>query len=113
MTAYKIDLRLEPPSGWKPFGHVVIGIPEKQFLELKARFPDEGFKGQSPKVDQAIKEGITDNEREQIANHLGLRPNTQLRFEFQTIVGYVDEAKQKPQFENNGKKFWIFQHHSD
>jgi hypothetical protein len=112
MTAYKIDLRVEPPSYGKPFGHVVIGIPENQFLELKAKFPDEGFKGQNPKVDQTIKEGITNDEREQITKHLGLGPNTGFRFEFEGIVHHIDETKEQPQFESSGKKFWIFRYQS-
>ena len=111
MTAYEIGLYVEPVSGRKPFGHVVIGIPENQFLELKADCPDQGFKGQNPKVAQAIKEGITKDEREWMLLHLGLRPGTECRFTSQGIVPYIDEAKEKPHFERNGKKFWVFRHH--
>jgi hypothetical protein len=43
--AYKTELHVESPSGAVVFGFVVVGIPESQFLELKARFPDllDGF----------------------------------------------------------------------
>jgi hypothetical protein len=87
---------------------VEIGIPENQFLELIAKFPAVGFTGPNPKVDEAIKEGITKEERGRIAKHLGLRPNTEFKFEFQGILRYVDKAKEKPSFESNGKEFWIF-----
>ena len=112
MTAYKIDFCVEPPSSWKPFGHVVIGMPENQFLELKAQFPDEGFRGQNPKVDQAIKEGITKDERDRILMQLGFQSGTECKFTSQGIVRYIDEAKEPPQFESNGKKFWVFRHQS-
>jgi hypothetical protein len=108
MTAHKIELRIESPSSEKLFGFVVIGIPENQLLELIAKFPDAPFTGQNPKVNEAIKEGITKEEREPIAKHLGLRPNTEFKFEFQGFLRYLDEAKEKPSFESNGKKFWIY-----
>jgi hypothetical protein len=54
-----------------------VGIPECQFLELKAKFPDEGFKGQNPKLKQAVKQDITKEEREQIIEHLRLRPDAE------------------------------------
>src|SRR6516165_4962503 len=92
--AHKTELRVESPSGEVVFGFVVVGIPESQFLELKAKFPDEGFKAQNPKLKQAVKQDITKEEREQIIEHLRLRPDA--------------EAKEQPRFESNGKKFWIF-----
>jgi len=48
--AHKTELRVESPSGEIVFGFVVVGIPENRFLELKAKFPDEGFKEQNPKL---------------------------------------------------------------
>jgi hypothetical protein len=106
--AHKLELRAESRSGEKVFGFVVIGIPENQFLELKAKFPDEGFKGQNPKLNEAIKQDITKEESERIAEHLSLRPNEKSKFECETILRYLNEAKEKPRFESNGKKFWIF-----
>ena len=106
--AHKTELRVESPSGEVVFGFVVIGISENQFLELKAQFPDEGFKGQNPKLKEAVKQDITKEEREQIAEHLRLKSGTEPRFECETIVRYLDEAKEQPRFESNGKKFWIF-----
>ena len=52
--AHKTELRVESPSGEVVFGFVVIGISENQFLELKAKFPDEGFKKQNPRLKEAI-----------------------------------------------------------
>jgi hypothetical protein len=106
--AHKVELRIESPFSEKLFGSVVIGIPENQFFELIAKFPAISFTGQNPKVNEAIKEGITKEERERIAKHLGLRPNTEFKFEFQGILRYLDEAKEKPSFESNGKKLWAF-----
>ena len=44
-SAHKIELQIVSPSG-KPLGLVIVGIPEDQFLKLKAEFPDKGFSGQ-------------------------------------------------------------------
>ena len=107
-SAHKTELRVESPSGEVLFGFVVIGLPENQFLELKAKFPDEGFKGQNPKLKEAVKQDITKEEREQIGEYLHLRSGTEPKFECETIVRYLDEAKEQPRFESNGKKFWIF-----
>ena len=79
--AYKTELRVESPSGAVVFGFVVVGIPESQFLELEARFPDECFKGQNPRLKEAVKQDITKQEREQIAEHLRLEPDTELKFD--------------------------------
>ena len=106
--AYKTELRVESLSGELVLGFVVVGIPENQFLELKAKFPDEGFKKQNPKLKQAVKQDITKEERERIIEHLRLRPDTEAKFECEAIVRYLDEAKEQPRFESNGKKFWIF-----
>ena len=107
-SAHKTELRVESPSGELVYGFVVVGIPESQFLELKAKFPDEGFKGQNPRLKESVKQDITKEEREQIAEYLRLRPDTEPKFECETIVRYLDEAKEIPRFESNGKKFWIF-----
>jgi hypothetical protein len=107
-SAHKTELRVESPSGKDLFGFVVVGIPENQFLELNAKFPDEGFKGQNPKMKEAVKQDITKEEREQITKHLRLQPDMESKFECEAIVRYLDEAKENPIFESNGKKFWIF-----
>jgi hypothetical protein len=49
-----------PPGN--PLGSAMVGIPEEQFLELNAKFPPRGFAGQNPKVNEAIKESITEEE---------------------------------------------------
>src|SRR5215475_11786070 len=95
-SAHKTELRVESISGEMLFGFVVVAIPESQFLELKAKFPDEGFKGQNPRVKEAVKQGITKEEREQIIEHLRLRHDTEPKFECETIVRYLDEGKEKP-----------------
>ena len=72
-SAYKIEFCIESLSGEKLFGFVVVGIPENQFLELKAKFPDVGFKGQNPEINEAIKEGFTEEEKERIRQKLDYR----------------------------------------
>ena len=89
-----------------PLGSVMVGIPEEQFLELKAKFPSRGFAGQNPKVNEAIKESITEEEKTEIAEHLGIR-HTHFSFEFKAARHFIDEANERPSFESNGKKFWI------
>src|SRR6516225_4165661 len=106
--AYKMELRVESLSGELVLGFVVVGINENQFLELKAKFPDEGFKKQNPKLKEAIKQDITHEEREQIIELLRLSPDAEPKFECETIVRYLDEAREQPRFESNGKKFWVF-----
>ena len=96
--AHKTELRVESASGEVVFGFVVVGIPESQFLELKAKFPDERFKGQNPKLKQAVKLDITKEEREHIIEHLRLRPDAEAKFECGAIVRYLDEAKEQPRF---------------
>jgi hypothetical protein len=106
MTAHKVELSVESASG-TPVGSVVVGISEEQFLKLKADFPDIGFSGQNPKVNEAIGDGITETEKKQIAEHLGfLYQNFTLQFK--TICRFIDEAKERSSFESNGKKFWTF-----
>jgi hypothetical protein len=108
LSAHKIELRIESPSGDKLFGSVVIGIPENQFLELIAKFPAVSFTGQNPKVNEAIKEGITKEERGRMAKDLGFPADTEPKFEFQGMLRYIDEARETPSFESSGRKFWIF-----
>jgi hypothetical protein len=109
-SAYKIEFRVESLSGEKLFGFVVVGIPENQFLELKAKFPDVGFKGQNPKVNEAIKEDITKEEKDRITKKLANHSGMESKFIPEGISRYLDEAREKPSFESNGKKFWIFPH---
>ena len=82
----------------------MVGIPEEQFLELNAKFPSRGFAGQNPKVNEAIKESITEEEKTEIAEHLGIR-HTHFTFEFKAARHFIDEANERPSFESNGKKF--------
>ena len=84
-------------------------MPEDQFLKLKAEFPDRQWSGQDPRVDQAIRDGITEDEKRRIADELGLQPWIEFQFNVRTPgPRYVDETKENPSFEVNGKKFWIF-----
>jgi|SRR5271165_5555233 len=109
LSAHKLEFLVQPLSGLELYGYVVIRIPEDQFLRLKAEFPDRQWAGQDPKVNEAIKEGITKEEREEIAKHLKLLPRTEFQIIFRTPgPRYVDEAKENPSFEMNGKKFWMF-----
>jgi hypothetical protein len=108
-SAHKLELLVQPLSGLEIYGYVVIGIPEDQFLKLKAEFPDRQWAGQDPRINEAIKNGVTEDERKQIAVHFELRPWDEFKLEFRTpSPRYVDEAKKNPSFEMNGKKFWIF-----
>ena len=66
--AHKTEFRVESASGEVVFGFVVVGIPESQFLELKAKFPDERFKGQNPKLKQAVKQDITKKKENTLLN---------------------------------------------
>ena len=106
MATHKVDLRIEFPAG-TPIGNVVVGIPEDQFLELKDKVPDKEWSGRDPRVNEAIKDGITKEETERIAAHLRLPADTKLTLQFEGMSRYVDEAKEKPSFESSGKKFWI------
>ena len=59
-------------------------------------------------MNEAIKDGITKEETERIAFDLELPANTELKFElFGGIPYIVDETRDEPSFESNGKKFWI------
>jgi len=108
MPSHKVPIQIYLPSGKSP-GFVVVGIPDHAFLKLKAEHPGEGFNGHNPKLDVAIKDGITKEELERIARHLNVPYDTKLKCEIKGgILRYVDEAKEKPTFESDGKKFWIF-----
>jgi hypothetical protein len=69
-------------------------------VNSKTEFPDRQWSGQDPRVNEAINNGVTKTERKQIAVRLELRPWDEFKL--------VDETKELPTFENNGKKFWIF-----
>jgi len=105
-SAHKVQIQIYSPSGKSP-GFVLVGIPDDEFLKLKADYSEGGFKGHNPKLDVAIKGTITKEETERIARHLNLPYDT--KFKFLTRGGIprpVDEAK--PAFESNGRRFWIF-----
>jgi hypothetical protein len=88
-----------------------VGIPDDEFLKLKAEYPEGGFKGHNPNLDVAIKGAITKEETERIARHLNIPYDTKLKLQTRRgIPRPVDEAK--PVFESNGKKFWIFRQQS-
>jgi hypothetical protein len=108
MNGWKIPLLIESASGYLPVS-VVVGIPQEQFLELIARFPEKGWSGQNPKVNEAIRDGITDAEKKKIAALLRIL-HANFTFVFDTYPRFIDEAKQQPVFESNGKKFWIVPH---
>ena len=55
-------------------------------------------------MNEAIKEGITEEEKTEIAEHLGIR-HTHFTFEFKAARHFIDEANERPSFESNGKKF--------
>ena len=104
-SAHKVQLQIYLPSGKSP-GFVVVGIPDDEFLKLKAEYPEGGLKGHNRNLDVAIKGAITKEETERIARHLNLPYDTKLKFLTRGgIPRPVDEAK--PAFESNGKKFWI------
>ncbi len=80
VVAHKTEIVVLSLSGEKR-GYVVIGIPEEQFRELNAKFPPQSpFAGQNPKVNEAIKDGIS--EADHIRRHLNLRRSTKLKFTF-------------------------------
>jgi hypothetical protein len=93
----------ERASG-NPLGSVMVGIPEEQFLELNAKFPPRGFARQNPKVNEAIKESITEEEKTEIAEHLGIR-HTRFTFEFKAARHFIDEANERPSSKAMAKSF--------
>jgi hypothetical protein len=42
-----------------------------------------------------------------LLSNLRLELDTEPKFEFEAVFGYLDEAKETPRFESNKKKFWI------
>ena len=64
--------------------------------------------GPNPKVDDAIRQSITEEEKRQIRKHLKIPFYSDFKFKFQGIGRPVDETTEKPTFEGeNGKKFWV------
>ena len=106
-SVYKTELRVYLASG-ESRGSVVVRISEEESRELHAKFPPQSrWAETNPKVDQAICDGITKEEREQIAKHLRVEPWTEIRLEVKTdaFLSAVDE--EHPWFVMNGKAFWI------
>jgi hypothetical protein len=60
---WKLEFLVVSLSEMDLFGYVVVGIPEDQILKLKSEFPDRQWSGQDPRVNEAIKDGITDDEK--------------------------------------------------
>lgn len=103
---HKVLIRIYSLSN-QPLRSVIVGISGAQLDELRAKIPDQSqWSGTHPNVSKAIIDGITKEETERLASHLGLLPKTDLKFEpFGAFVPSVDETD--PSFEMNGKKFWV------
>jgi hypothetical protein len=76
-------------------------VPEDQMRELKKLSFQTGngldkIRGSTRRLTMVLPK----TERKQIAVHLELRPWDEFKL--------VDETKELPTFENNGKKFWVF-----
>jgi hypothetical protein len=105
MASAPVQIEVYSPSD-KHLCFVFVQAPDNQFLELATKYPPEAFAGQNIKLNEAIKEGITQKETEGIARHLKIPHDTKLKFEvFRGIPEAVDHAM--PPFDMNGKKFWI------
>jgi hypothetical protein len=100
-----LPLLIKSGSGYLPVT-VMVEIPAEQFSEIIAKFPNpHPFRGQDPRVNEAIRDGITDEEKKQVGALLRIW-HTNFTFVFDTIPRPpVDQAK--PDLEINGKKFWI------
>ena len=110
MSLEKRYLRVETLPGDRVFGSFVIGVPTATVLDLKQQYPDRNFAGPNPKVDDAIRQSITEEEKRQIRKHLKIALNADFKFKFQGIGRPLDEATEKPTFEGeNGKNFWVIQ----
>jgi hypothetical protein len=110
MSLEKRYLRVETLPGDRVFGSFVIGVPTATVLDLKQQYPDRNFAGPNPKVDDAIRQSITEEEKRQIRKHLKIALNADFKFKFQGIGRPLDEVTEKPTFEGeNGKKFWVIQ----
>ena len=108
MSLEKRYLRVETLLGDRVFGSFVIGVPIATVLDLKQQYPDHSFAGPNPKVDDAIRQSITEEEKRQIRKHLKIPFDSNFKFKFQGIGRPVDETTEKPAFKGeNGKKFWV------
>ena len=106
-SVYKTELRVYLPSG-ESRGSVVVRISEEESRELDAKFPPKSrWAGKIPNVEQAICDGITKEEREQIAKHLRVEPWTEIRLEVKTDAFLSEVDEEHPWFVMNGEAFWI------
>jgi hypothetical protein len=102
---HRTELLISDPSGNR-LGSVVVKISEDQSRELEQSPPQSPYSGKNPKVDQAICDGVTKEEREKIAKHFGLESGTEITLRVRDgFLSSVDEAN--PDFEINGRTFWI------
>ena len=79
---YTLEFLVQPRSGIDLFGYVVVGICEDQSLKLRAEFPDRQWSGQDPRFDQAIKDGITEDEKRRISDEPELPPWIEIQLNF-------------------------------
>ncbi len=99
---HKIEFVVLPISGMAPIGYVVLGVAKEEFLKLKEEFPDRPRSGEDPGVNGAIKDGVTEEERKQISEHLQIRQWDGFNLEFRTPgTRYLEEEKEAPAFESN------------
>jgi len=102
-SVYKTELRVYLPSG-ESRGSAVVRIPEEESRELNTKFPPQSRWAEK---DQAICNGITKEEREQIAKYLSVEPWTEIRLEVKTGAFLSAVNEEHPWFVMNGKAFWI------
>ena len=100
---YKTELRVYLPSG-ESRGSVVVRISEEESRELDAKLPPQS---QWAEKDQAVCNGITKEEREQIAKPLRVEPWTEMWLEVKTDAFLSEVDEEHPWFVMNGKAFWI------
>lgn len=105
-SAHRTELLIGDTSGNR-LGSVMVRISEDQSRELDEKYPPQSqYPGKNPKLDQAICDGITKEEREKIAEDFGLGPGTEITLQVRDgFLSSVDEAK--PDFGMNGKTFWL------
>ena len=103
---HRTELLISDPSGNR-LGSVVVRISADQSRELDEKYPPQSqYSGENPKVDQAICEAITKEEREKIAKHFGLESGTEITLRVRD--GFLSSVKEAaPDFEINGRTFWI------
>jgi hypothetical protein len=94
-------------NGGLPFPRAIVGVPDDQMLELKKQFPDREFTGEDPQIQFAIRDGITDSEREKILSALSLLPGTTITFQIQPVPTTDIPPPDPPMFEGDGKLFWV------